>query len=68
MATANPSRARPNIWTRSGVPLHPEIRKALRAEAALAGTPIPVVLHRILVEALRPRGYVPQLSGEECPS
>ena len=54
-------------WRASGLPLHPEVRRALRAHAALEGVSMPVLLHGILVEQLRHRGLLTSLSGRERP-
>jgi hypothetical protein len=61
---AAPSRVQ---WKASGVRLHPEVRRALRAHAALEGVSMPVLLHGILVERLRDRGLLANLSGRERP-
>ena len=54
-------------WKATGVRLHPEVRRALRAHAALSGETIAASLHRILVEQLRHRGLLATLSGRERP-
>lgn len=54
-------------WKASGVRLHPEVGRALRAHAALEGVTIAQSLHRILVPQLRDRGLLTSLSGRERP-
>ena len=54
-------------WKSSGLRMHPEVRRALRAQAALDGVTMPEFLHRVLVERLRDRGLLTSLSGRERP-
>jgi hypothetical protein len=63
---AAPSRAA-GSWKSSGLRMHPAVRRALRASAALEGTTMPELLHRILVERLQADGYLMPLSGQERP-
>lgn len=54
----------PAQWRQSGLRIHPEVRKALKVHAALAGETMEDVLHRILVRELRERELLPDSFGE----
>jgi hypothetical protein len=60
--------AAPPRWKQSGLRMHPEVRRSLRAVAVLEGVSMPELAHGIFVEWLRSRGYVARLSGEEVPA
>jgi len=69
MATATVDDAtRPAAWMPLGSLMHPDLRRALKAKAALEGDTMQQALHRVLVRALRQEGYVLRLSGEERPA
>jgi hypothetical protein len=52
----------PTMWRQSGLRMHPDIRKALKASAALSGETMEDKLHRILVRELRE--HLPAPLGE----
>jgi hypothetical protein len=56
---------RPTAWKLSGLRMHPELRRALKSEAARLGLTMQDLHHRMLVRALQRRGYLPALTGEE---
>ena len=52
-------RLDPTQWRQSGLRIHPEIRKALKASAALAGETMEDNLHRILSREFREQDLLP---------
>ena len=54
----------PSQWRQLGLRMHPEVRKALKASAALSGETMEDTLHRILVHEFRSTGLLPISFGE----
>lgn len=54
----------PVQWRQSGLRIHPEVRKALKASAALAGETMEDTLHRILVRELCEQDLLPASFGQ----
>jgi hypothetical protein len=55
----------PSQWRQLGLRMHPEVRKGLKAVAALEGETMEDALHRILVRELRERKLLPVGFGKE---